>query len=145
MKILKTFAFLVLVCFMEVHANSISPSHWERYSQEECFNENGNFGDIRAKALTIINMIEVNKAKSKEKILSVLLEVEINILQDKINKKIKQQEASIANQRQWINKENRAEQIKDMLGGIETHEKLIIVLEEALQLSEQWKRDYCRN
>lgn len=112
----------------------------------ECFDERNDFGmlDIRSKALIIIDMIKENKIKSKEKNLSVLLEVELNVLKEKHKKRIEQAQSRIANYKEFLQGINDPETIKNYLLSIEQQEKAIQILEESLLQVKQWKRDYCK-
>jgi hypothetical protein len=122
MKILKTlaFSFLLLVCCGTVYGQE----SYDGDLDQKCFNDCcWFFGDIRSKSLTIMSMIDESKSKSKARALSVLLEVELNILIDKLEK--------------------RLEFCKFPEAG-DNERSLIPNIEEALYLAKQWKRDYCR-
>jgi hypothetical protein len=153
MKFLKIFGLLCLAIVYSVTAYSEQSSNVEYFefpdgSEQVIFSEwylAFDRNDIRSKALNIMKMIDENDNKSKEKTLSILLEVELNILKDKINKRIKQSENSVLELKKEICRDNNANQnqMKSMLDSIEGEEKTIQLLKNALQLAKQWKRDYC--
>lgn len=101
--------------------------------------------DIRSKSLAIMNMIDKNGSKTKEKILSVHLEVELNILIDTIKIKINALENQIERTKKEIYSNNNQNQdnIRNALNGMKATEEQIEELDGALYLAKQWKRDYC--
>lgn len=77
------------------------------------------------KCVQLLNKIEVNKSKSKEKILLMMLEMEIDYLEDKIN---------------------RIEEVKNLHGWSDKDgEKIIIGIEDGRKIISGWREKYLSN
>lgn len=141
MKRLKVFAFSFLAIVFSFSAQG--ERHYPEYffTEEETFHEDRR--DIREKSIVIMNIIDQSKNKAKNKILSTLLEVELNILTEDINSRITKVEKSISDLKKESIWYTNPQLIKQWNSYISLEEEKLQTIEEALQLAEQWKRDYC--
>lgn len=152
MKILKPLIilFLAIIYLGTAQGKELTTSYFETEYLKERYNQEG---DIRSKALTIMKMIDESKGTLKEKTLLILLEVELNILKDKINEQIERCKHEIdcnkrsietANKNDFDDEEDMMEHLLIWNSNIEHTEKAIHFLEEHLLHIKQWKRDYCK-
>lgn len=105
------------------------------------------YKDIRSKALNLMDRVDKNKNKSKATCLLVLLEIELDNLKLKLEKRMEETQNSLKLvKEEFKNQSNNLDQyqIKNYLNNIETEEDKIRAFEEALYLTRQWKKDYCR-
>jgi hypothetical protein len=103
--------------------------------------------DIRIKALTLMDMIDKNKNKTKKICLSVLLEIELNILETELTTRIEESQKNIATSKEILadrSKKLDQDRVRSYLNSIDREEDKIRAFEEALYLTKQWKRDYCK-
>lgn len=95
------------------------------------------------KAIIIMNKINQAKNKTDVRILSMLLEVELDYLEQETHKNREYLELNINESKRYLYRENIShDDIKNILSGIEEVEKSIQSNGEALKIIEQWREEY---
>lgn len=152
MRFLKTIIFLFLAI---IYSMTVYPVAYDGYGFEidektyfyTCASNNFFQSDIRSKALTLMDMIDQNKNKSKEIVLSVLLEIELNNLESEIKSRIDECKKTLNQNKESLGDRTNnlsQDQVRFLLNNIEFQENKMMVFKESLYLSKQWKKDFCR-
>ncbi len=158
MRILKGFviSLLAIVCVTNVYGAFDSYGNCDYYGfgievfpngNEDGMNlDNGTrIKELQSKVLRIMNMMDESKNRTKNKILSVMLEVDLDILDDKMNKLVINVENRIYQLKDKIYKDKHAtrSQIMQNLKEMEFYEEFIQSTEDSLKIISAWKRQYC--
>jgi len=140
------FSFLAIIYSMSVYSKQLNCEDCDldnEFLKKKCLIMQMIDDSSQLKAVTIMDMMDRNKSKTKDKVLSVLLEVELKVLEGRINDRIKGEEDSLIRVKEHLPTLKNQIDIQSCLDEIEWREKWIQHYKKGFKILAQWKEEYC--
>ena len=140
---MRQFIFLSVAILYGIQIFSLESDPKEKFSERQMVIMNITDNSMKLRAALIMDMMDANENKAKDKILAVLLEVEFECLKMTAHKRIGSCEEVLASDKKHLRTCKNQYEIHDCLEEIESIEKNNFKIKESLLLIEQWEEQYC--